>query len=792
MNKILLVLALTSLTALANPPPIDPGDFKRSIRVACVGDSITQGVRLAKGMTYPEQLQNMLGSAWIVKNFGKGGRTLLKQGDHPYWNESIYQLSLQFVPDVVIIKLGTNDTKPQNWKHIADFKNDYRDLVESLRSLPAKPRIYICTPCPVVGSGAFQIKNACVTEEVGWVKELAAELNVGLVDINAAFAGKPHLLPDKVHPNEEGATLLAGTVYSALTGKEPAPKDTTDRMAWWREARFGMFIHWGVYSALAGEWKGQKIEGYAEHIQRIAKIKRDTYLEEVVKPFNPTSFDADEWVRAAKETGMGYIIITALHHDGVAMFDSKVDDYNVVKTSQFGRDPLRELKTACDKHGIKLGVYYSHAIDWSLSGDPRFPEPNGPERRKACVERKALPQMLELIGNYQPAILWGDTPHHNPQELNLQILDALRKEDSNLILNGRIAGSAYGDYHTTTDRPTEFGPMTAPEETDWEAIPTTNESYGYHGHDKSHKPPGHFIQLLAKAAARGGNLLLNIGPKGDGTFATEDREILEAIANWWKVNGNSIRGTERTPLAPQSWGESTLKGNDLYLHVFDWPKDGKLLVGGLNAEVVKATLLADPKTPLPIERIGPDLEITLPASSPDAANSVIVLDCKTRPRGDSAQLLQTNTTNKLSIFTAELLGPVDRKGWSLGKGTSITAHAKGWKSKDCAVRWKTRLTRPATFQVTVHYDAPEADKAKIETDGGAVAAKSQQTFGGTFAVLIGNQTLKGEVRQEGMAVALDLGKITLDPGNYEIAIQADEITGKELMLLKNLTLLPLR
>ena len=790
MNKILLVLALTSLTALANPPPIDPGDFKRSIRVACVGDSITQGMRLAKGMTYPEQLQNMLGSAWIVKNFGKGGRTLLTQGDHPYWNESIYQLALQFVPDVVIIKLGTNDTKPQNWKHIADFKNDYRDLVKSFRSLPSKPRIYICTPCPVVGSGAFKIKNACVTEEVGWVKELAAELHVGLVDINAAFAGKPHLLPDKVHPNEEGATLLASTVYSALTGKEPAPKDTTDRMAWWREARFGMFIHWGVYSALAGEWKGQKVEGYAEHIQRIAKIKRDTYLEEVVKPFNPASFDADEWVRAAKETGMSYIIITALHHDGVAMFDSKVDDYNVVKTSQFGRDPLRELKTACDKHGIKLGVYYSHAIDWSLSGDPRFPEPNGAERRKACVERKALPQMLELIRNYQPAILWGDTPHHNPQELNLQILDALRKEDPKLILNGRIAGSAYGDYHTTTDRPAEFGPMTAPEETDWEAIPTTNESYGYHGHDKSHKPPGHFIQLLAKAAARGGNLLLNIGPKGDGTFATEDRQILDAIANWWKVNGDSIRGTERTPLAPQSWGESTLKGNDLYIHVFDWPKDGKLLVGGLDAEVSSASLLADPKTPLPLERIGPDLEIILPTAAPDAADSVIALHCKARPKGDAARLLRTNTNNKLSVFTAELLGPVDRKGWSLGKGTSITSHAKGWKSKDCAVRWKTRLTNPATFQATLHYDAPAADKTKIETDGGAIAAKSQQTYGGSLSVLIGNQTLQGTVPQTGMNVALDLGTIDLPPGDLEIKIQANEITGKELMLLKSLTLTP--
>jgi alpha-L-fucosidase/lysophospholipase L1-like esterase len=790
MNKILLSLALTSVAALAAPAPIDPNVLKRSIRVACVGDSITQGAKLAKGMTYPEQLQKMLGTAWIVKNFGKSGRTLLKQGDFPYWNESIYQDALQFTPDVVIIKLGTNDTKPQNWKHIADFKNDYRALVASFRSLPGKPRIYICTPCPVVGSGAFDIRNAGVLEEVTWIKELAAELNVGLVDMNAAFAGKSNLLPDKVHPNEEGATLLASTAYSALTGKEPAPKDTTDHLSWWREARFGMFIHWGVYSALAGEWKGQKTEGYAEHIQRIAKIKREIYLEEVVKPFNPTSFHADEWVRTAKETGMGYIIITALHHDGVAMFDSKVDDYNIVKTSQFRRDPLRELKAACDKHGIKLGFYYSHAVDWSLSGDPRFPEPNGPERRKACVERKALPQMLELIRNYQPAILWGDTPHQNPQDLNLKILAALRKEDPNLILNGRIAGSAYGDYHTTSDRPAEFGLMTAPEEQDWEAIPTTNESYGYHAHDKSHKPPEHFIQLLAKAAARGGNLLLNIGPKGDGTFAPEDREILEAIAKWWKTNGESIRGTERTPLAPQSWGESTLKGNDLYLHVFDWPKDGKLLVGGLKAEISQASLLAEPKTPLPVERIGPDVQITLPTSAPDTADSVIAVHCKTGPTGDPSRLLHTNTANTLSVFAAELLGPVDRKGWSLGKGTSITSHAKGWKTKDCAVRWKTRLTRPGTFQVTVHYDAPEADKAKIETDGGAIAAMSQQTFGGTFTVTIGSQKLPGEVRQQGMNMALDLGQIELKPGDLEITIQANEITGKELMLLKSLTLTP--
>jgi hypothetical protein len=274
------------------------------------------------------------------------------------------------------------------------------------------------------------------------------------------------------------------------------------------------------------------------------------------------------------------------------------------------------------------------------------------------------------------------------------------------------------------------------------------------------------------------------------TTRAEDRAILHGIAQWWKVNGESIHATQRTPLPPQSWGESTLKGEKLYLHVFEWPSDGKLLVGGLNGDVSRAALLAAPQSPLAFERIGPDLQITLPGTAPDAADSVIVLDCPARPRGDSAQLLQTNTANKLSIFTAELLGPVDRKGWSLGKGTSITSHAKGWKHKDCAVRWNTRLTKPRRFQATLHYDAPEAINAKIETDGGAIAAKTQHTYGGTFTVTIGSQKLRGEIHQHGMNVAVDLGPIDLEPGDLEITIQADEITGKELMLLKSLTLTP--
>ncbi|NBY65916.1 MAG: alpha-L-fucosidase [Verrucomicrobia bacterium] len=566
-------------------------------------------------------------------------------------------------------------------------------------------------------------------------------------------------------------------------------KDT--RLAWWREAKFGMFIHWGVYSAFGGEWNGQKVEGYAEHLQRIMKIKREEYLEKVVKPFNPTEFNADEWVKTVKDTGMQYIVITSMHHDGVAMFDSKTDDYNVVKTSKFGRDPLKELKEACDKYGVKLGFYYSHAQDWSISGDPRYPEPNGPERRKAVVEKKVLPQIKELIEKYHPALFWGDTAHLNPKELNEQILAYLRKEDPNLIINGRVAGAIYGDYLTTPDRPLEFGPMTKPEEQDWEAIPTTNESYGYHSLDKSHKPPAHFIRLLVKAAAKGGNLLMNIGPMGNGKMAPEDLAILHAIGKWWSVNGESIRGTARTPLMRQSWGDSTLKGKSLYLHVFDWPNDRKLVVGGLKGEIESAVLLADREKALKVKRRGLDVEIELPEKVPDDADSVILVQCREVPQGDPIFLLQNNLTNRLSVFFADLLGTQKKDGWRLGRGTANSANVTGWNQKECGVKWSTRVNQKTDFDVIVRYDAPGADgKAKVETMGGTVTAKSEDTFGGTFTVQIGSQKLKGEVVQQGDGVELNLGKVTLEPGPVEILVTTDTITGKELMRLQSVTLTP--
>ena len=585
------------------------------------------------------------------------------------------------------------------------------------------------------------------------------------------------------------------------------------RLAWWRDARFGMFVHWGVYSHLGGVWQGKSYGGYAEHIQRAQKIPMPVYRKEVVEKFNPTGFNADQWVSLAKEAGMGYFIITAKHHDGFAMYDSKVSDYNIVKATPFHHDPMKDLQKACKKQGIKFGFYYSHAFDWGEENAPGndwdWRNPGGdkllhgadwwlkypeflPKARK-YVDEKAIPQLLELIANYHPDILWFDTPHKLPPEENLRILAAVRKADPHIVINGRIFSSAWPellsltDYRNTADKPAEFPPTPG----DWEGIPTTNESYGYNQGDKSHKPPGHFIQLLAKAAARGGNTLMNIGPMGNGEVAPEDVAILDGIGSWWKIHGESIRGTTRTPLPVQPWGESTRKGNTLYLHVFEWPRDGKLVVAGLKTEVQSSRFLGQDGVKLAISRLNPlDVMISgLPSDAPDAADSVIAITCVGEPETDSHRLLSTNIpSDALRGFDAKLEGNL-----SFGPGKTGDAWVKNWKGTDDAIVWPVRVNGSSTFEFTLVYDAPN-DTARnriVDGDAGKELIKANKGSGGIYTVAIGPKTFTAPVKT-GLRVTEPLGRVTLPSGNHEIRISANEITGEELFRVRQITIKPVQ
>jgi len=219
------VLAASSLFA-APPKPVDPADFKEPVKVACIGDSITQGAGLPDPgkNAYPGQLQSLLGDKWKVGNFGVSGRTLLKKGDYPYWNEKAYKDALGFSPDVVVIMLGTNDTKPQNWKHEAEFTADYTELVKSFQALESKPRIYVCRPCPVPEPGNFGINEKANKEWIKRIDKMAKDMDLGTIDMHKALEDKPQLLPDRVHPNVEGAGEMAKAAYKELTGKKaPEP-----------------------------------------------------------------------------------------------------------------------------------------------------------------------------------------------------------------------------------------------------------------------------------------------------------------------------------------------------------------------------------------------------------------------------------------------------------------------------------------------------------------------------------------------------------------------------------------
>lgn len=564
-----------------------------------------------------------------------------------------------------------------------------------------------------------------------------------------------------------------------------------DRLEWWRDARFGCFIHWGAYSPFGGVWEGEAMPGYAEHLMRHFKLDNETYEREVVAKFNPTAFDADAWVRTIKDAGMRYIVITAKHHDGFAIWDSAVTDYDIVDATSFDRDPIAELKAACDRHGLKLGFYYSHAQDWHHPQGTRaawqFDYPASrrplwwrvPENRwhidnvQHYFDDKALPQIGELVEKYDPAIMWFDTAFWAPPEVTIRALEAARKQKPDLIVNSRVVTGGrgnYGDYESTADKPAEFYPVRG----DWEAIPTTNESYGWHARDESHKPAAHFIGLLVKSAARGGNLLMNLGPRGDGRIDPADLAILRSIGGWTAVNGESIYGSRRTTLPVHAWGLSTRKGNHtLYLHVFDWPADGQLVVGGLRSEIQTAELLARPGTRLAAQRLDEATwRIDVPADMPTPPVGVVKLAVDDVADTTAARLIQPkHGTTVLHVFDSELTG----KHLKFGKGHADDDYVENWTSLDDHVSWRVRLREPTVFVATAEITCPAG-----------------QT-GGAFTVSLGDQRLEVEVPEGSPrgSFVIDLGRLKLAAGESELRITPVRIQkGRELMRLHEIRLKP--
>lgn len=363
-------------------------------------------------------------------------------------------------------------------------------------------------------------------------------------------------------------------------------KDT--KQQWFKDAKFGLFIHWGLYALLAGEYNGRKTDRIAEWIMNDLDIPVEEY-EKLASQFNPVEFDAEMIVRKAKEWGMKYIVFTSKHHEGFAMWDSKCSDYNVVKATPYGRDIVRQFREACDKYDMKLGFYYSQAQDWHDPDGYIHRKDNSKKNYRAYLERKCFPQLRELLTEYgDVALIWFDTPMGTTKEESQEMVDLVKSLQPNCIVSGRI-GNELGEYMTTGDN---FIPR-LPYEGDWEVPATLNDTWGFNKDDHKWKDPEEIIRLLVKINSRGGNYLLNIGPEASGHVPDESVRILDEVGKYVNENEEAIFGTKRVGIYAYEldWGMLTRKDHKLYVHVFK-PRRRVELINIAN-KITGAYLVAD-------------------------------------------------------------------------------------------------------------------------------------------------------------------------------------------------------
>lgn len=397
------------------------------------------------------------------------------------------------------------------------------------------------------------------------------------------------------------------------------------KQQWFKDAKFGLFIHWGLYALLAGEYKGKKTDRIAEWIMNDLDIPVEEY-EKLAAQFNPVEFDADMIVRKAKEWGMKYIVFTSKHHEGFAMWDSKCSNYNVVKATPYGKDIVRQLREACDKYDMKLGFYYSQAQDWHDPDGYMHRKDNSKKNYRAYLERKCFPQLRELLTEYgEIALIWFDTPMGTTKEESQEMVNLVKSLQPDCIVSGRI-GNGLGEYMTTGDN---FIPR-LPYEGDWEVPATLNDTWGFNKDDHNWKNAEEIIHLLVKINSRGGNYLLNIGPDASGHVPDESMKILDEVGKYVNENEEAIFGTKRVGVYAYEldWGMLTRKDHKLYVHVFKPRRRVELL--NIANKITGAYMVSDKRklefeTAITCEGCS-SIEVELPSDCFDKKNYSICLE----------------------------------------------------------------------------------------------------------------------------------------------------------------------
>jgi len=562
--------------------------------------------------------------------------------------------------------------------------------------------------------------------------------------------------------------------------------DRDARMAWWREARFGMFVHFGLYAPAGGSWNGKVYpQHYAEWIQHWAAVPCADYAAAMKPQFQPEPGCMDGWAELAAAAGMRYAVMTSKHHDGFTLFNS-TEPYSRdnpitggTNISPAGRDLAREFADAMRKKGLKPGFYYS-LLDWQHPEAYPMALPAYPQDKRArdheVYKAYVRAHVAELLSNYgELATIWFDYSDKQRQGEAWgasALLQLLRDKQPGILVNNRLyegLENKNGDYGT----PEKYVPPTGLPGMDWEVNHTLNESYGYSAHDANWKDTTTVVRLLCDIVSKGGNLLLNIGPDQKGGVPAPAQAALRGVGSWLATHGDAIHGTTASPFAKLPWGRATRKGDTLYLMVFDWPADGELRVPA-KAEVDGARLLGS-AAPVAVAASDAGLVLALPGKPVDAACSVVALRLRgglvalpfaVTPGGDgSLTLLPHDATLHGPQLRVEKVGAVEDVTYNLGYWLDPKAHAS----------WPIAVERAGRYAVV------------------AEIACKDESAGAACTVACGKAALPFAVAGTGgwqQYRAVELGELTLPAGRAELSLRASSKPGEAVLNLRSLRLVP--